>query len=238
MRKFDFAKMSSFKSVLLLLVCGLLLNIIPAKLAIACGLPLFLDCTGTVLTAMVGGYLPAIVVGFMLNAINGMSDPVTTYYGVLSILIAVGAALFYKKGFFKSALRLLVVIFTFAIIGGGLGSVFTYFLFGFNFGEGISAPIAIAFHDVMGFSLFKSQFLADIVIDIFDKTIIVVLAVFLFRFIPQSFRDKMNKVFLRKAPSSNGFGSAMVSNSLLRKVIIVMIITEVLLGTLASAIGF
>ena len=100
MRKFDFAKMSSFKSVLLLLAGGLLLNIIPAKLAIACGLPLFLDCTGTVLTAMVGGYLPAIVVGFMLNAINGMSDPVTTYYGVLSILIAVGAALFYKKGFF------------------------------------------------------------------------------------------------------------------------------------------
>ena len=238
MRRFDFEKMSSFKSVLLLLVGGLLLNIIPAKIAIALGLPLFLDCTGTVLTAMLGGYLPAIIVGFALNAINGIADPVSTYYGVLSILIAIFATLFFHKKFFKSALRIFVVIFSFAIIGGGLGSIFTYFLFGFNFGEGISAPIAIAFHDVMNFSLFKSQFLADIVIDIFDKTIIVVLAVFIFHFVPQTYKDRLNKIFLRKTDSGRGFGGSMVSNSLLRKAVIMMTITEVLLGALASVIGF
>ena len=238
MRKIDFGKWSTLKSVLVLLVVGLLLNIVPARLAIALGLPLFLDCTGTVITAMLGGYLPAIAVGFALNAINGISDPVTTYYGVLSVLIAVFATLFYHKGFFKSALRILVVIFAFAIIGGGLGSVFTYFLFGFNFGEGISAPIAIAFHDVMNFSLFKSQFLADFVIDVFDKTIIVVLAVFIFHFVPQDYKDKLNKIFMHKSDSGCDFNSSLVSNSLQRKVIIMMIITEVLLGTLASVIGF
>ena len=229
---------SHSRSVILLLVVGLLLNVIPAKLAIFFGLPLYLDCTGTVLTAMLGGYLPAIIVGFSLNAINGISDPVTTYYGVLSILIAIFAAFFFHKNFFKNAWRILVVIFSFAIIGGGLGSIFTYFLFGLNLGEGASAPFAVAFHDVMGFGLFTSQFLADIVVDVFDKTIIVVLAVFIFHFISQNYKDQMNRIFMRKTGTGRGFSNSMVSNSLLSKVIIMMIITEVLLGTLASAIGF
>ena len=236
MRKFDFENWSSFKSISLLFVVGLLLNVIPAKLAIALGLPLYLDCIGTVLTAMLGGYLPAVIVGFLLNAINGLSDPVTTYYGVLSILIAVFATIFYHKKFFTKAWRLFIVIFTFALIGGGLGSIFTYFLFGFNFGEGISAPFAVAFHDVMHLSKFTSQFLADIVLDVFDKSIIVIAAVVLFRFTPRLYKEKLNKIFLRD--TNTRFGNSMIRNPLLQKVVIIVTLAEVLLGTLASALGF
>ena len=236
MRKFDFDKWSSAKCVAVMFVVGLLLNVIPAKLAIALGLPLYLDCIGTVLTAMLGGYLPAVIVGFLLNALNGLFDPVTTYYGVLSILIALLATIFYHKKFFTKAWRLFVVIFSFALIGGGLGSVFTYFLFGFNFGEGISAPFAIAFHDVMHFSKFTSQFLADIVLDIFDKSIIVIAAVVLFHFIPREYRSRLNRIFLREANPLSG--RSRVRNPLLRKVIIIVVVAEVLLGALASGIGF
>ena len=76
---------SRSRNALLLMLVGLLLNVIPAKLAIFFGIPLYLDCLGTVLTAMLGGYLPAVIVGFSVNAINGISEPVATYYGVLSM---------------------------------------------------------------------------------------------------------------------------------------------------------
>ncbi len=233
---FDFENGSSLKSVLVLIAAGLLLNIIPAKIAIALHLPLFLDCLGTILTAMLGGNLPAVIVGFTSNAINGISDPVTMFYGVISIFIAALATFFYHQRFFKNIPRLFVVILSFALIGGGIGSVFTYFLYGFNFGEGISAPFSIAFHEVLGWSKFTSQLWADIVLDFFDKGVVVVFAVFLFRFIPRFIKNHLNRVFLRV--NSNDVMKKMVRTSLLRKVVYMVIAAEVLLGGLACTIGF
>lgn len=223
------------KSVMLLIVVGLLLNVIPAKIALAIGLPLYLDCIGTVVTAMLGGYLPAVIVGFGLNVINGFAEPVAMYYGVLSVLIAISATLFFRWGFFKKAWKLFVVIFTFALIGGGLGSIFTYALYGFNFGEGISAPFSIAFHDVMHWNRFVSQLLADFVIDVFDKSIIVVCATLIFRFTSQNIKDKLKKIY--NDPSSSAMNK-MVQHSLLNKVVVIVMVAEILLGGLASIIGF
>lgn len=236
MRKIDFENGSSLKSVILLIIAGLLLNVLPAKLALTLELPLYLDCLGTILTAMLGGNLPAVIVGFASNAINGISDPVTMFYGVISIFIAALATFFYHQRFFKNIPRLFVVIVSFALIGGGIGSIFTYFLFGFNFGEGVSAPFAIAFHEVFGWSTFSSQLCADIVLDFFDKGVVVVAAVFLFRFIPRVIKNHLNRVFLRV--NSNEVVKKMVRYSLLRKVVYMVIVAEVLLGGLASTIGF
>ena len=233
---FDFENGSSLKSVLALIAFGLVLNIIPAKIALALELPLYLDCLGTILTAMLGGNLPAVIVGFGANAINGISDPVTMFYGVISIFIAALATFFYHQRFFKNIPRLFVVILSFALIGGGIGSVFTYFLYGFNFGEGVSAPFSIAFHEVLGWSKFTSQLWADIVLDFFDKGVVVVAAVFLFRFIPRVIKNHLNKVFLRV--NSQDVVKKIVRHSLLRKVVYMVIIAEVLLGGLACTIGF
>ena len=228
---------SRSRNILLLMLVGLLLNVIPAKLAIFFGIPLFLDCLGTVLTAMLGGYLPAVIVGFSVNAINGIAEPVAMYYGVLSVLIAMLATFLFRRGFFKTIWKLLIVILLFALIGGGIGSIFTYALYGFNFGEGISAPFAIAFHDVLHWSRFYSQFVADIVIDIFDKSAIVLLSALIFRFIPKNIKDELKDVqlFHHKGPEKV-FSSK--KKSLLNKVVIMVIIAEVLLGGLASMIGF
>ena len=232
---------SRSRNVLLLMLVGLLLNVIPAKLAIFFGIPLFLDCLGTVLTAMLGGYLPAVIVGFGVNAINGIAEPVAMYYGVLSILIATLATYLFRRGFFHSIWKLLIVILLFALIGGGIGSIFTYALYGFNFGEGISAPFSIAFHDVLHWNRFNAQLVADIVIDIFDKSVIVLLSALIYKFIPRWVKDELKDIQLFHHKSSEkGFSSDKMSmrHSLLNKVVVMVIIAEVLLGGLASMIGF
>jgi hypothetical protein len=53
------------------------------------GAPLYLDSIGTILTAAFGGLLPGILVGFVSNLLNCIFDPVSIYYSVVSILIAV-----------------------------------------------------------------------------------------------------------------------------------------------------
>ena len=232
--------MAHSKNLILLIVVGLLLNVIPAKLALFFGIPLYLDCLGTVLTAMLGGALPAVVVGFGVNAVNGINEPVAMYYGVLSVLIASLASFLFRRGFFGSVWKLLFVILVFALIGGGIGSLFTYALYGFNFGEGISAPFAIAFHDVMHWNRFNSQLLADFVIDIFDKSVIVVFSALIFYFLPHKIKVALKEISLFKTNNKNKVLSDKnpTSRSLLNKVIAMVIIAEVLLGGLASAIGF
>lgn len=232
---------SRSRNILLLMLVGLLLNVIPAKIAIFFGIPLFLDSLGTVLTAMLGGYLPAVIVGFGVNAINGIAEPVAMYYGVLSVLIATLATFLFRRGFFHSIWKLLIVILLFALIGGGIGSIFTYALYGFNFGEGISAPFAIAFYDVLHWNRFNAQLVADIVIDIFDKSVIVLLSALIYKFIPRNIKDELKDAqFFQHKNADKGFNSdkKSIRHSLLNKVVIMVIIAEVLLGGLASMIGF
>ena len=96
---------SQRKHALILCAVGLLINFLGAKLALSVPLRLFgveiklyLDNIGSALAAALGGYIPGIVVGFLTNLVNGIGDINTTYYGSLTVLIAVCSAWFAVKG--------------------------------------------------------------------------------------------------------------------------------------------
>ena len=128
--------------LLFLIAGGILINVVGAKLALYFHLPLFLDSIGTVLAAVIGGYMPGIAVGFLTNVLNGLADYTTNYYSSISVLIAICSAWMARKGAFRRILPLLAAVLVLALIGGGLGSILTWFLYGGGIGEGISAPLA------------------------------------------------------------------------------------------------
>ena len=117
---------SHTKSLLLLLitvVIGVGLNFLGRLLNTALGLPLYLDNVGTLLTAMTGGLVPGITVGFFSNLINALNDPNSTYYAVVSILIAVAAVACTKKRIMTRFPQVLPVVLLFALIGVVVGGV-------------------------------------------------------------------------------------------------------------------
>ena len=224
-----------------LIFAAFLINIIPSKIVLACHVPVFFDCLGTILAAMLGGTLPAVIAGFCSNAFNGISDLTTLYYGIISILIGVAATILQQKGFFRSIPKIGIAIVVFALLGGALGSVLTYFLYGYDFGEGISAPFSIALYETFGFPKFVSQLSADFIIDILDKAIVVIVAVLVYHKIPIHLKHHINYVFLYDPNQSETLklrGKKLVKLSLLRKVVIMVVIAEILLGALASITGF
>ena len=83
-----------FATAVGLIAAALLLNILLAKFAHLLQMPVFLDCVGTVVTAMLGGNYPAVFVGFFSNVVNSLEDPVSLYYGLINIVIGVAAAIF------------------------------------------------------------------------------------------------------------------------------------------------
>ena len=219
-----------------------LLNFIPSKIAIALDMPVFLDSIGTIFAGMVGGNLPAVIAGFCGNAINGISDITTFYYGVISILIGCMSAIFERNGFFKSIRGVIVVILVFSLLGGGLGSILTYFLYGYDFGTGISAPFALAIYNYLGFSKFFSQLFADIIIDVFDKSIAVACSILLYRMINEKYKKKLGFIFLFFPDTDAEYRKELyrhnIRRSLIKKVVVMVIIAEIFLGSVATITGF
>ena len=233
----------NFATAVGLIVAALLLNVLLSKFAHLFDMPVFLDSVGTVVAAMLGGNFPAVFVGFFSNVLNSLDDPVSLYYGLISILIGVAAALFQRNGFFRRPGGIVVAVLVFALLGGGLGSVLTYFLYGYDFGEGVSAPFSLWIYEHLGFSKFWSQLCADIVIDVFDKAIVVAAAFLLHRAVPRELQRRIAVLFLFNPNPSHdahfeGFKDFLVRRSLLRKVVVMVIVAEVLLGALASTTGY
>ena len=151
---------SHTKSLLLLLitvVIGVGLNFLGRLLNTALGLPLYLDNVGTLLTAMTGGLVPGITVGFFSNLINGLKDPNSTYYAVISILIAVAAVACKKKGVMTRFPQVLPVVLLFALIGGVVGGVLTWLINGKDFGEGYAVELAAKIGDTLSIGYCPQQ---------------------------------------------------------------------------------
>ena len=186
---------------LLCFVC-LLINIGGSKIPGWAGIPLFLDVIGTALAAALGGFIPGIIVGFLTNIINGLSDYTSWFYAPLSILIAIASAFFAGRGTYRKWYKLPLIVLTFSLIGGGLGSVITWLVYGFNFGTGVSAPLAHRLYDGGGFSMFWAQFSADMLIDLADKTVTVLIVALVLLALPEKLRRWMEMSGWRQEPFS------------------------------------
>ncbi|MBO7564448.1 MAG: HD domain-containing protein [Clostridiales bacterium] len=174
--------------MVILCVLGIAVNILLSSLSGKYGLPFYLDSVGTIISASIGGFLPGIIVGLTTNVLKSVSDWPSIYYGTLNVMIAVATALFTRDGFKKK--NILPLIFVLAAIGGLLGSVLTWFLFGFA-GEGISADLATWIHAHLFGSTVLSQLSADFCIDLGDKAISVVAAFLVLLIVPKPIVDEL-----------------------------------------------
>ena len=185
------ARGKRFARLLLFYLLFVCINLAGNWLVGALGLPLFMDNVGTLLAAIYGGYLPGIVVGYATNLVNAAVDPTNAYYAVLSVLIAVAGTFFARRGFFEKFGKALLTIPVFAFLGGFLGSILTYLLYGFGMGEGISAPFAVALLEKGTLSVFWAQMISDVAIDLADKAVLVVLVFALLKVIPRKFSETL-----------------------------------------------
>ncbi len=175
-------------TVLALIVFGVAVNYFGSKIVNLFSLPFFLDTIGTILAAVLGGYLPGIAVGMLTNLLNSAIDSSAAYYGTVNVLIAVAAVILSNRGFFKKLHRLIPVVFVFALIGGCFSSIITWLTSGMSIGEGISTSLALRLHDA-GIASFPAQLIADTLFDMVDKAIACVIVFVVLKLLPAHFPD-------------------------------------------------
>ena len=172
-------------SLAAVIVTCVLLNILGTRLNAALGLPLFIDDIGTILSAVAGGYIPCITVGFLTNIIIGLGDSYTIYYCIISVLIAVAAVSFAEKMRKLKIPYILLAILTFAFIGGVLGSLLTWLINGMSFGEGFSVDLAAATHNAVPLGYFATNMLSGFAIDLVDKALVTLVALAIYQLLPR-----------------------------------------------------
>ena len=159
----------------ILCALGIAINIGGSALAGLFDWPIYLDSVGTVLIAVMSGYLPGIIVGLGTNLINGIFDTPEIYYAVINVLIAVIASAFARRGLFRKPWGIALLILMLGVVSGGHGAILTWFISDLwtgakSFGEGL---------------------LFDILKDIFDKSIAVIIVLLLFLFLPYKVQKMM-----------------------------------------------
>ncbi len=159
-----------FAAALLFCVICIAVNYIGSQIAALTGLPLYFDTGGTVLAGAFGGYIPGVIVGYATNLITSIANPESVYWCLTSMLIAVFSAYLARRGWFDHLGKAVVCVLIFAFIGGGIGSVITWFLY-YAFDGGTLADFVF---------LVAESMLWDIV----DKGITVAFAVIVVRLCP------------------------------------------------------
>ena len=236
------ATTSRYSPVFFLGLAGLLINLLGVRIALGFRLPLFLDNIGSALAAALGGFIPGITAGFLTNTINAIGDYSTAYYGSLTVLIAICSTYFASRGYYKKIRTLPIIIITFSLIGGGLGSLLTWMLYGFDFGSGISAPLARSIYQNSTLSKFWSQFCADMLIDLLDKTITVVIVALILRLIPESLQRKFQFSGWQQRPISIKQLTRNMAfkrrHSLRRKIILLVASATLIMGIAVTFISY
>ena len=234
---------SRFLKLLLIVLAGIVISRAGAMLVSVLGLPIYFDCLGIVLASALGGVVPGILVGFLSNLVGGLSDINTAYYSSTSVMIALVSAYFAHKGYFKRLSRLIIPIICLALIGGGIGSVLTWHLFGQEFGVGNGASLAHFLYDHCIRSEFWAQFTADFLIDIVDKAITVFLAFVILKLIPEHIQEKIHFYDWRQTPlpqkeRSNAQKRPTRGLSLQKKILFILAGTVIVIAVMVTGISF
>ena len=189
-----------FVSALGLCAACVLINILGSQIASFASAPLYLDCIGTICAAIIGGPISGILAGYLTNLFNSLFDPTSIYYGVISVLIAVIAYTFWRKGWLGRPLGILGAILVFALVGGGLSSVITWWLFGFGFTGGVSTPLAQTVNDSAIHNPMVAQIVADFMVDLLDKSVVTLVSLGVVHLVPQRAKSYLRLTLWQQTP--------------------------------------
>ncbi len=234
-------KSSAFLSILLILLCTAI-NVLLNKAAVALGLPLYLDTAGTVLGTVLGGYLPGIVIAILTNFVAGLSSVNSIYFAVLNVMIAV-VTYFYFKNFYgkKNIGWMAVYVVTLGFIGGGLGSLLSFYFEGDDIAVSF-IRVAEFFEDTCGFSNLAARGMSLFTSDVVDKAISVFIAFVIYSVIPKNVAEKFEFKGWRQRPLSKGElkvigGMKNRSKSINTKIVSLLIVASVAITIIVTLIS-
>ncbi len=235
-----FKKRSNISAIFICCL-GVALNILLSSIVSFFKLPLYLDTVGTVSVAMLGGYLPGVIVGFATNTIKSITDPTAVYYRVINVMIGFSAAFFAERKIHKKIPGVAAMVGTFTLLGGGVGSVIPWFV------EGLAPDTEYFTGMIFGtgkVSYFLSHVFSALITDFPDKLVSCILALLIVHFIPDRYKELLKFKMWLQNPTEEAEDSEKEKSrsrtrviSLRTKVLFIFMFSMTVIALLYSVIG-
>ena len=208
---------------------GVILNVAGSEVARHLDLPVFLDTLGSVFIAVLGGYVPGVVVGFFTNIIGSGLDIDEMYFGFVSIAIAIISAFLAQKGYYDKFPKILLTIPATALVTAFFGS----------FIEEMLKPM----HSFDSAEQFGMHFMQNFPYEMLDKGLAILSAFFLLKLIPADLKDSFKLLGKMQAPLSPSMHEAMKNQNAfvlsLRTKMVFTLMSITIIGAVAiSAISY
>ena len=221
--------MSDLK-LILIFIAGLILNLIGSAVVEIFDLPIYLDTSGTIFIAALGGYAPGIAVGFFTNLIKAVIyEPSDMYFCSVSILVAIFTTYFARRGFFDDFGKLLIIVPALTFISGTLDLLIADFLNSTNFFKSVNE--------------FESGFTNNILNEAVDKTFAILPAFLLFKLTPAQVKKNFRELGQRQAPLSEDMKRVVseqsyLSSSLRTKSLAVLMVSSLFTASSIALISY
>ena len=216
-------------SPIFICVVAIALNLCGAFVARTFELPLFLDTVGTIFIAMMSGYVPGVVVGFVTHFLTSFVDEEEMYYCSVSIFIAIATTFLARRGWFRKFFKALAVIPALALIATILSEVIGKFLFC----TGV----------VQALSEIQMHFAIDFLLELADKGLSITAAFLLVKFVPASIKDTFSIFGKRQAPLTAELRSAVYErkcpkSSLRTRILLILMLSSLFIAASIASISY
>ena len=210
-------------------IASLGLNLIGSAIVDFFNWPVYLDTSGTIFIAALGGYVPGIAVGFFTNLLKSIFESSEMYYCTVSILVAIVTAYFVPKKNFNIPCKILILITFLTFLTGIFDLLIEDFLHSTNFLKAVSE--------------FELNLAANFQNELFDKTLSVLLAYFLFRMTPTRTKREYLLFGRSQAPLSDEMKRAIskknyLSSSLRTKVLLILMLSSLFVSFSIALISY
>ena len=178
----------TLRTATLLCLAALVMNLFGALIVEAFDLPLYLDTSGTIFIAALGGYIPGIAVGFFTNLTKSFVEPSEMYFCSVSVAVAIITTFFVRKGMYRKFLDAMLLVPMLTFVTGTCDLLIEGFL-----------KVSDILDPVMEYDLnFAENFLFEFV----DKALSIALAFVLLKFVPPHIKKFFRHLGHKQAPLS------------------------------------
>lgn len=183
--KYDFSLLA-----LLLIPVGVSLSVVGYQLSSILKLPIFVDQIGTILVSMIAGPWVGLVTGLLGNVVNGMLNPISFGFSIVSMFLGLVSGFLSKWKWFTNVVGIVAGCAVLNIVTSMSAAVVTTFMFGGVTGAG--SDLVTAAFLATGKALWTSVVSTNLISGTVNTVINFALSWIIVRRIPDRFLVKLN----------------------------------------------
>lgn len=175
---------------LLLIPIGVSLSVVGYQLSTILKLPIFIDMIGTMMVSMIAGPWVGAASGILGNLVNGMLNPVSIPFALVSLSVAITTGYFSRMKFYTNIFGTVIAAVVVDVISAAASAIVTVLLFGGVTGTGTDF-ITAAFL-ATGHQIWASVMSTNLISGTVNIVVNLALALIIIHNIPARFLVKLN----------------------------------------------